>query len=45
VAGKTIDDKKQQAEGKLTKQSGPVYETASDVEDAVRKASEAADED
>jgi uncharacterized protein YjbJ (UPF0337 family) len=44
AAGKAIDDKKLQAEGKIDKAKGAGHQAAGDVKDAARKASKSAEE-
>jgi uncharacterized protein YjbJ (UPF0337 family) len=43
AAGKLLDDKKLQAEGKFDKAKGAAHETAGDIKDAVRRAKEEAE--
>jgi uncharacterized protein YjbJ (UPF0337 family) len=40
TAGKLMDDKKLQAEGKMDKAKGAAHETAGDIKDAARHAKE-----
>jgi uncharacterized protein YjbJ (UPF0337 family) len=43
AAGKLMDDKKLQAEGKFDKAKGAAHETAGDIKDAVKRAKEEAE--